>query len=274
MPADAPVVPPVTPPVATAPPPAATPPVTPPVAATPPVTPPAKVEPPVAAPNVIADAKTVATPLSLDDVKKELIEKGAKAEDLAALDEAALRAKHEEAVKAKPADAKPDAAKAEEFSITAPEGVELDPEQVKAFQEALADANLSPKDRAQKLFDLHQKALTDSVEAPAKLWMDTQKTWAETWKKDSEIGGANFDAVTSTIAKAIDEVGGADAKAIREAFIFTGAGNNPVIGKLVYRMAKALVEGGAISGDTPAKLGEGSADKALGALYPTATKVR
>lgn len=253
-------------PAAAAAPPAASP------AAAAPAPAPAAAAPAAAAPgNVIAEAKPA--PPTLDAVKAFLTEKGAKAEDLAALDEAGLRAKYEgEQKAAEEAAKKAGQPKAEDFEVKAPEGVELDAEQVKALQETLADANLSPKDRAQKLFDQHQQALTKAIEAPVQLWNETQTKWQAEWKADAEIGGANYDQTVANIAKMIDEYGGKDSKAIREAFVFTGAGNNPAIGRFVARMAKALVESGPFNGDSPAKLGKN--DSVAGALYPTMPNVR
>jgi hypothetical protein len=207
----------------------------------------------------------------LDAVKAFLTEKGAKPEELAALDEAGLRAKYAEAQK--PAGEKTTAPKAEDFAVKAPEGATVDEVAVKAFQETLADANLSPAERAQRLFDQHQAALKAATEAPVQLWLKTQTEWVAAVKADAELGGANFDTMQSTIAKAIDSIGGAEAQKMRDAFIFTGAGNQPEIVRLMYRMGKALTEGGAILGDTPAKLGE-KADAALIALYPSAAKAR
>lgn len=174
----------------------------------------------------------------------------------------------------KKTEAAPGEVKPEDFVVKAPEGVEVDPKLMGEFQAALADAKLTPAERAQKLFDLHEAQMTAQAEASTNLWMKTQTDWQAAWKSDAELGGANFDTVTSTIAKALDAIGGAEAAKIREAFVFTGAGNNPEIGRMFYRMAKALTEGGAIAGDTPAKLGEMNGDAALSALYPTATKVR
>lgn len=219
-----------------------------------------------------AAAAAAAAPPALDAVKAFLTEKGAKPEELAALDETALRAKYDEA-KAAEVKKAGEPPKPEDFAVKAPEGVEVDPKLMGEFQAALADANLSPAERAQKLFDLHQAQLTQAVESSTKLWMKTQADWQAAWKADPEIGGANMDTVTSTIAKALDQIGGAESAKIREAFVFTGAGNNTEIGRMFYRMAKALTEGGAITGDTPAKLGA-SEEARLMALYPTAAKAR
>lgn len=216
----------------------------------------------------MAEAKVA--PPALDDVRKYLTDNGAKAEDLEKLDEAALRAKYDEA---KTSEGKPEPAKPEDFEIKIPEGVKLDDKLVGDFKAILADAKLSPAERAQKLVDMHLSDVKASQDASMKLWYDTQVKWQGDWKADAELGGANFEQVSATIAKAIDEVGGKDAQAIRDALMFTGAGNNVPIGRLVYRMAKALVEGGHVSGESPAKLGEGQ-DAVLMALYPTAAKAR
>jgi hypothetical protein len=143
--------------------------------------------PPADPGNLVAGAKAPeATPPTLDAVKAFLTEKGAKPEELAALDEAGLRAKYAEAQK--PAGEKTTAPKAEDFAVKAPEGTTVDEVAVKAFQETLADANLSPAERAQRLFDQHQAALKAATEAPVQLWLKTQTEWVAAVKADAELG--------------------------------------------------------------------------------------
>lgn len=214
-----------------------------------------------------AEAKPDA--VALDDAKKYLVEKGAKADDLTKLDEAAIRAKYDEQ---KAADAKAAEAKAKDFELKAPEGLSLDEKQVAEFKALLTDDKAPLAERAQKLIDLHAAALKQQAEASSNLWRQTQDKWQGEVKADKELGGQNFDAMRSTIAKAIDEIGGEQAAKMREAFDFTGAGNNPEIIRLLYRMAKAATEGGPVTGGTPAADGDAT-KKALASMYPTAAKV-
>jgi hypothetical protein len=120
---------------------------------------------------------------------------------------------------------------------------------------------------------MHVAAMTAAAKQPYDLWNNTQADWQGEVKADKEIGGPNFDATKATVARVIDTVGGTEAKAIRDAFNFTGAGNHPAIVKFVARLGKYVTEGGPVAG-TPVHEGAANADAALKALYPTAAKPR
>lgn len=222
------------------------------------------------APNVIADAKPAAAEAPKEPTAQErdayLTEKGVKAEELAKLDDAARKAKFEEL---KAADTR--TAAAAKIEINVPEGIEIDEKTLTSFKEIIADAKLSPSERGQKLADMHASALKAAVEGPVKEWMDTQAKWTAEVKADPEMGGQNFNDMTATIAKAIDAIGGDKAKAMREAFIFTGAGNHPEIVRLMYRMGKALTEGGHVAGAAPGAAGKDVA-QALATMYPSSAE--
>lgn len=204
---------------------------------------------------------------SADDMRKYLTEKGGKAEDLAKLADADLEKQFTEA---KAQEGKPAEVKAEDIQIKMPKGVEVDEKLMSEFKAIVADPKLAPQDRAQKLVDMHVSALKAAAEGPYKLWTDTQTKWQGEVKADAEIGGTNFDAMRSTISKAITDVGGAEAGKIFEAFRFTGAANNPDVVRLMYRMSKLVVEGGPVVGGAPAAgKGKGTA-AAIAAMYPSA----
>lgn len=211
-----------------------------------------------------AAAAAAPAKVSADDQRKYLTEKGGKAEDLAKLSEADLQKKFDEAKAkdAKPADGKP--VKAEDIKLTVPEGITVDETTMTELTGILADAKLTPTERGQKLMDLHARALLEQHEAPYKLWAKTQKEWQDAIKADEEIGGANFEPMKSRIEQVIGLVGKKEAAEIRQAFRFTGAGNNPAIVRFLDRMAKSLTEGGPIIGGKPSPTGGSAAEK----LYP------
>lgn len=147
-----------------------------------------------------------------------------------------------------------------------PEGVQADEKTMSDFKTTAREAGLS-QDQAQKLVDLHTDAVKAATDASTQLWYDTQKQWQAEVLKDPEIGGANFEPMKATVAKAIDAVGGEDAAKIRQAFDYTGAGNNPDIIRFLYRLGKAIGEGGAVASGTPTTV---EAPKtAAEKLYPT-----
>lgn len=234
---------------------------------------------PAAAPAIAApvevpkpDAAIISAPapgaISAEDQRKYLADKGGKADELAKLSEADLKTQFD-AAKAK--EAAPAVIKAEDIKVTLPEGVTLDEKTMGEFKSVVADANLTPTERAQKLVDLHVGALKAAAEGPYKLWGDTQSKWQGEVKADKEIGGTNFDTMRSTIAKTITDVMGKDAKDVFDAFAFTGAANNPAIVRLMYRMGKAFTEGGSVAGGALAE-GKGTDFKSrVAAMYPSAT---
>ena len=219
--------------------------------------------------NVIADAgKSPA--FNAEEARKFLTEKGAKAEELAALDEAALKAKFEEA---KAAAEKP--VTADQIEIKTPEGFTVDEKVLTEFKATLADAKLSPSEKGQKLVDMHVAALKQAVEYPMTYWRDLQTKWVSEIKADKEIGGQNFDASQKVFQTALafyDSKYGADAgKGLREALAMTGAGNNPHIARLIFSRFKDDVESGTVSG-RPADA-ESNFKKSVNSMYPTANPV-
>lgn len=218
--------------------------------------------------NIIADAKGAAGAPAVptkDELTKYLTDKGVKPEDLAKLNDAGLKAKHDEL---KAADAKTAALAAIEIKV--PEGMEIEETKLAQVKEILADEALSRAELGQKLFDLHASELKAAFEEPVQLWMKTQNEWQATIKADAEIGGASLTANLAAVAKAIDSIGGKEAAAIREAFIFTGAGNNPEIVRFMVRASKALTEGGVVQGTAPGAAA-GDAAAALARMYPSAS---
>jgi hypothetical protein len=235
--------------------------------------------PPAAAPTIpAAPAAASAEPViaagqqpavTIEDQRKYLAEKvGGKPEELAKLSEADLRKQYDEA---KSKEGQPPALKAEDIKITVPQGIEIDEPQMNAFKALIADAKLTPIERAQKLIDMHVAALKSTAEAPLNLWNETQAKWQGEVKADPEIGGQNFDRMRSTIAKAITEVGGKEAEAIFEALRYTGAANNPAIVRAFFRMSARLVEGGPVVGGALASgKGRTFAERIQG-MYPSAS---
>lgn len=209
-------------------------------------------------------------PAAKEPTKEErsafLAAKGLKPDEIAKLDDAGLKAKHDEFLAA---DAK--AAAIAAIDIKVPDGSAVDDKSLATLKETLADANLSPSERGQKLFDLHNSIVKEAVEGPVNLWMKTQGEWQAAVKADAELGGANHPAVLETIAKGLEAIGGAEAAKMREAFILTGAGNHPEIVRLMYRVGKMVTEGKHVAGSPVA--GEQHRNT-LASMYPSAADVK
>lgn len=145
-----------------------------------------------------------------------------------------------------------------------PEGITLAPEASEQFNALALEAKLSGE-TAQKFLDQHVavvKAVSDhAVKEVTQAFIDQGNAWAKATREDKEIGGQNLAEVQRTVAKAFDLYGDPDVK---KALNETGAGNHPAITRTLYRMAKALTEGG------PARQGQPAspAPSAAKTFYP------
>lgn len=149
--------------------------------------------------------------------------------------------------------------KYEDFKL--PDGVSVDAKQHEGFKTLAKDLGLS-QEGAQKLVDQHVNALKEAVEGPGKRWAELQTTWQNEVKADAEIGGDNFVAMKTSVARAIDKHG---TPGLRDALNLTGAGNNPDIIKFIHRLSKGQGEGTAVAGTKPAAAQKSAAE----VMYPS-----
>ena len=156
--------------------------------------------------------------------------------------------------------------------FTVPEGFTLDKEVVGEASALFKESNLTQA-QAQKLVDFYVRRTKESHDAPFDAWRDTQDRWAQEINSDPEIGGSKLQGTRASIGKLLDSLG--DTKltnSFREVMDFTGAGNHPVVIKLLTRIAQRLTEGGPVRGSGPSpdgmrRPGEG-APSAAQAIYP------
>lgn len=153
----------------------------------------------------------------------------------------------------------PDAGAYADFAL--PEGVVIDVDGMSEAKKFFAEDGLS-QDRAQAYVDLYTNRLKDAMEAPYKLWAETQRTWQDEVRNDREIGGARLAANLGVAAKAVDRFGG---DALRQALNISGAGNHPEIIRAFIRIGKAISEDGLVMGRGVAHDARSRADR----LYPT-----
>jgi antitoxin component of RelBE/YafQ-DinJ toxin-antitoxin module len=164
---------------------------------------------------------------------------------------------------AKPAEGAPE--KYEAFKV--PEGFEL-AEAVQAEAGTLFKELGLTQANAQRLIDFYTAKSQESVQAPFKLWEDTQAKWVDEVKQEH---GTKLDSVLQTISKAVDSIGDVKlASDFREAMDFTGAGNNPAFIRAFYKLAQRLTEGSPLNGRGPSPLGQPNQRPATAAqaLYP------
>ena len=148
-------------------------------------------------------------------------------------------------------------------TLTLPEGFKTDEKTMQGLVETLSNAELTPQARAQALVDLHANALKAAQETATLAWDNVTKEWHKSISADKELGSSPLKPeVKAVIAKALDQFGSPETK---EALDITGAGNNPHIVKIFYKMAKLLTEGSHKGGNPPS----GNQQKtAASVLYP------
>lgn len=139
-----------------------------------------------------------------------------------------------------------------------PEGFKLDEKVSTEVQATFKELGLS-QEAGQKLVDFYSKQLNEAVQAPAKLWADTQAQWN---KDIGERFGDKADGVRADINKAIDvALPPSLAKNLRTAMDMTGAGSNPDFVEAMSILLKPHFEGKSVPAGGVSK----EANKAPGA---------
>jgi hypothetical protein len=131
-----------------------------------------------------------------------------------------------------------------EYKFDAPEGVELNQEDLGKFT-AIAKELKLPADAAKKFVDLAPAREVARAEAFAK----QVETWGEQVKADKELGTAEN---LATAKKAIDTFGTPE---LRDLLNTTGMGNHPEVIRLALAVGRAISEdkivAGRSGGETP-----------------------
>lgn len=144
----------------------------------------------------------------------------------------------------KPAEDKP----IEYAAFKLPEGVTVDEKALGDFKAISQEAKV-PQEVAQKYVDLYAGKLKEATEAIYQSWHDTQSKWVKEINADPEVGGDKLKDATSNAAKALDHPA-LKVPGLREALIFTGAGNHPAVLKFFARLGKAVsADGTFVSGN-------------------------
>lgn len=131
--------------------------------------------------------------------------------------------------------------------VSIPEGFEVDEESLSSALEIMNDAELSAKDRLQKLVDLQAALAQRGAEQQAQAWNELQDQWRAEVQADPEIGGAKMAENLAQIKKGLEAAGA--PKEFFDALRFTGAGNNPHIVRMFHKLTKPYAEGRPVSGE-------------------------
>jgi len=159
------------------------------------------------------------------------------------------------------------AAPVEYTDFELPEGLAKDNATLAAFCEEAGKLGLT-QDQAQAIIGKVGGQIAEAANAAAQAWVKTNEGWQAEIKADPEIGGDHFEPMRLNVARLMDDYAGApntpERKALNQALLLTGAGNNPAIVRFIARLAAAHTEGGHVAG-APARQQTNPADL----LYPT-----
>lgn len=127
--------------------------------------------------------------------------------------------------------------------FTLPEGMAVDEALLAEFKDTAAELGLT-KEQAQRLVDLKAKSIQQMQEA----WEATSQQWVQEVKTDPEIGKGNFDKSLSSAAKALDQFGTPELRAL---FNANGLGNHPELVRFCARVGQAIAEDGPVNVRAP-----------------------
>ena len=126
----------------------------------------------------------------------------------------------------------------EEYSFTMPEGTLVDTESLAKITPLFKKNNLTQA-AANELVDVYTKEILPAfVEQQTEAWKTEVTNWAETTKKDPEIGGTKFDATIEKAARALNTIN----PALKEALDKYGFGNHPEMIRTFAKVADLMSE--------------------------------
>jgi|GEM_PF-1132187 len=150
------------------------------------------------------------------------------------------------------------------YTLTMPEGVAVDQELVDALGADFKDLGLTPR-QAQKLADKFIDVQTKRGTAAGEKWAGTVQGWADTAKKDKEIGGDKWDGTVSSAQRALSKLGTTELKDYLNA---SGGGNHPELIRIFAKVGSMIQEDNPPSGGAG---GDGKAADPAHVLFPDDT---
>jgi hypothetical protein len=154
--------------------------------------------------------------------------------------------------------------KPEDYNVDLPEGIGKDDPLLVSFLEGAAKGGMD-NESVQAVINTLGPKLVEQMQAPIKAWVDLNEKWVAEVQADPVIGGDKWPVAKETVLQAMTLVlTPEETRATREALDLTGAGNNPAVIRLLYSMAKRLVEPGPVKGNAPTE----PPKSAAALLYP------
>lgn len=165
-----------------------------------------------------------------------------------------------EAAEAKEAEKnkQPEGAPESYADFVVPEGVTLEPDSLKSFQEIAKADNLT-QEQAQRYIDAASKMATAQAAAAAKQMDGIKEGWRSATTSDAEYGGDKLKESLVIAQKALKQFGSPE---LNELVVGAGLGDHPEFVRLMYRVGKAVSESPIVSGAKPAN------QSASAVLYP------
>ena len=179
------------------------------------------------------DLSTLFTPEEVTAKKESVTAKAAEETRRAALTDEERAAEDTAAAEAAKLNEIPEA-----YSFTVPDGFELNQDLLDKVTPVFKDAGLSQA-KASALVDVYAKEILPAfVKQQTEAWKTEVTNWAETTKKDPEIGGTKFDATIEKAARALNTIN----PALKEALDKYGFGNHPEMIRTFAKVADLMSE--------------------------------
>ncbi len=159
------------------------------------------------------------------------------------------RAEARPEAKRAPDPAVPETTLPENYALTVPDGMRLEPGQMQAFERQARELGLTGA-QAQKLLETAHGNRTEAARRHA----EQVERWAEECRNDPEIGGTRFDenvGLANAALKRFDP-DGRITKILNE----TGYGNHPDVVRLFFGIGRGIAEDAAPSGSGGAQAPE------------------
>lgn len=171
---------------------------------------------------------------------------------------------------------------ADEVGVKLPDTMKMDDAQRGELSAALDAFRADPTKGAQQIIDIGSKVITDYAEQLRRdqwtVFNDTQTDWQSKVMADPILGGAGHDTAMILVGQGRNKlvsthpVGSEgfteDMKAFNEFARITGAGNHPVLLRILHRAGKLFAEAAPPPPDPRPTPDNGRRPKAKGDIYP------
>lgn len=124
--------------------------------------------------------------------------------------------------------------------FTLPEGTQLTEGAETDFLAIVNDPGLSKAEMVNKLLEMQGTAVTAAAQANTDAWLKLQKEWRDAIPSVLGMDAAGTERARADIKRGLTAVGA--TKETYDAFVLTGAGNNPHLVKLIHTLVQPFLE--------------------------------